>query len=196
MLPKFTGLPQPIFFVISGAALIPLWWRHMSKKKTQSPHPKMPILRGLCYLIFVLAACSVVMVFSQERSFGLLTSVGGKTAGLIGVYLTLIYCARSYSANQISKALLIYAVVEVILLSVTREEWNPNTVSVRGATSGLIGYYLLKRKPMQLVALGIGLAIAFIFRSRTVLVGTTLAILLMWIVNRTARNKELVFIGF
>ena len=90
---------------------------------------------------------------------------------------------------------MIYAACELGMLLFTWIEWNANTVAVRSATAALIGYYLLKKKPLQLGMLLIGLAVAFVFRSRTVIVGTTFAVLLMWIVNRAPKNKEIIFFG-
>ena len=197
MVPKFTGLPQPIFFVISGAALLPLWWMKIASKKSRTRrHPKMSLIQALCLSVFALAGCSVLLAISVDGGIAALTSVGGKTAGLFSVYLTLMYCSRAYSSNQISKALLIYGVIELCMLLYTNIEWNANTVAVRGGTAGLIGFYLLKNRPLQVAALALGFAVAFIFRSRTVIVGMTLSVLLMWIINRAPKNKELIFFGF
>lgn len=197
MIPQFTGLPQPIFFAISGAALIPLWWKKQSTKKSRfRHHPKMAILQTSAFCVFVLAGCSVLMAVSADSSIATLTSAGGKTAGLLSVYLTLMYCSCAYTTNQISKALLIYGFFELAMLFFTNHEWNANTVAVRGSTAGLVGFYLLKSWPKQVAALLVGMAVAIIFRSRTVTVGMILSVLLMWIVNRAPKNKELIFIGF
>ena len=195
MVPEFFPVPGYFLFIVSGAAVVPLWWRRHAKKAPRMEHQRLAFLRYIIFVIVTLALCSAILVFGDTGSFGSLIGVGGKTAGLVVVYLTLLYCSRSYSSDQLVTAFLIFAICEAGLMFFTRGEWNANAVASRVAMTGVIGFYLAPYKSLQWGSLFLGLGVAFRYQSRTVLVGVIFALGLMWIVKRVPRNKEMVFIA-
>jgi O-antigen ligase len=185
MLPEFLGLPSITKHVIFAFGVVPLWWNRLNASPLAIASPRMRLFHIYFFFIFLFACASAVVAFPE---YGMNSTF--KTAGLIVVFSSLMFCSGYYSGNDLRNGLILCAIIELSLLYFTWSEWNPNAVASRAATAAITSYILIPSFVFSFSLLLLGLTIAFRFQARTVFFSMVFSYFGMFLFSKMRKHSS------